>query len=108
MFGIKLLIVIFLVTSVNTANAQAVLVCQTPWFWCSIFAPGFFGDQPCWCNSGSGPINGYTIIPYVPQDQRPSNTRIPPPNPGEDVVILDPNEEDCLNGLGNCSGAFEP
>lgn len=84
--------------------AQVTLVCQTPGFWCGIPAPDYFDRQPCWCNTAWGPVNGFTIIPFA--------SGVPPPaprserTPPAEEVVIDPAGEECLNGLGNCEGAF--
>lgn len=49
------------------------------------------------------PVSGFTVIPPVRMQGR-TEQRVPDrPN---DTVDLNPKEEDCLDGLGNCPGAF--
>ena len=96
------------------ASAQVTLVCQTPYFWCSILAPYPANGEACYCASYAGPVWGYTLIPqpaasYEPPplppvrpryEEQPRARNNPPPRtpPAE--------AEDCLNGLGNCAGAY--
>src|SRR5262249_8128607 len=84
-----------------------VMVCQTQTFWCSFPGAGPSG-VPCYCNTFWGPISGLSINPYankpMPQGPNPRN-KDPEPDPDHEID-LGKQGNDCLNGLGNCSGSF--
>ncbi len=81
-----------------------IMVCQTPTFWCS-FPGNAPSNLPCYCNTGFGRVNGYSINP---NQQRPAPRPRPRPNDEEDDVntTSDQATKDCLNGLGNCDGSY--
>ena len=49
-----------------SAEAQLILVCQTPTFWCTMLAPMPVTNHGCWCNTWAGPVFGLSIIPMPP------------------------------------------
>jgi hypothetical protein len=94
------------------ASAQ-VMVCQTPAFWCAFpgSAPSGLG---CYCMTLWGPVTGYSINPNEITQRPPPPERRPMPRPdysprsqpSEEEIDLAGRGNDCLNGLGNCQGAF--
>ena len=91
----------------ESTEAQTVLVCQTPAFWCTIAAPIPVANYPCWCNWWTGPVSGYTVIPAPPQvPPLPPTARIPPGTGSGQPPVIDLNDE-CFDGLGNCQGAYQ-
>lgn len=92
-------VLLFLLT--GKAEAQQ-MVCQTPAFWCVV--PGKAPNgYPCWCNTMYGPISGVAIDPNP--ILHPSSGS--PNEDDEEEITLDPDAEDCLNGLGECQGKFK-
>lgn len=94
----------------NQAVAQ--YVCQTPRFWCAfLWGAGVPDGSLCTCNTPYGPVAGYSLLPIrgpsavpLPAPQRPpppaTTTRVPSTTAGT------PDEDECYNGLGNCSGSY--
>lgn len=103
----------FLISSHTSAQGlpPGIMVCQTPTFWCAVPAPDFPTGTPCWCNTPRGPVNGLGINPrqVIQQTptQRPRGGSKEPTRNDEEVIDLGGKADDCLNGLGNCSGSFK-
>lgn len=107
------------------AEAQVLLVCQTPQFWCSYAWEAPIPDgAPCACFSPQGAIPGRTIVPATygngwppahapvaqsptgqddaPQNSVGNNSALAPAPKGDNSPRQTSGSDRCLNGLGDC------